>query len=335
VADPAAGAAPAQGQPQERITPMLATLTTRVPPDDENWAFEFKWDGVRALVFVDGEALCVQGRRTDDITQRYPELAGIPEALGGRRVVLDGEIVALDEKGRPSFQLLQHRMGVASSFDAKRRARDVPAFYLAFDVLALDGDQTMALPYTERRRLLDGLGLAGAHWRAPPSHTGDGQDVLDASRASSLEGIVAKRLDSPYEPGRRSRCWLKIKNVYRQEFVIGGWSEGEGVRSTHFGSLLVGYYDGDDLRYAGNVGTGFTDRMLKEMMGRLGPLRTASNPFTDLPKLRFKNVVFVEPRLVADVEYREWTADGRLRAPAFKGLRDDKDPREVVREEPV
>lgn len=314
---------------------MLATLATEVPPDDGSWAFEYKWDGVRALAFVDGGELCLQGRRNDDITVRYPELAGLGPALGVRAVALDGEIVALDDKGRPSFQLLQHRMHVASAIDAQRRSREVPAFYLAFDVLALDGQSTLALPYVERRRLLDDLHLAGGHWRSPPSHVGGGRDVLAASRASGLEGVVAKKLDSAYEPGRRSRCWLKIKNVYRQEFVIGGWSEGEGNRSTHFGSLLVGYYDGDELRYAGNVGTGFTDRMLKDVMDRLSPLRTTENPFVDLPRLRARNVVFVEPCLVADVEYREWTGDGRLRAPAFKGLRSDKDPRQVVREVPV
>ncbi len=311
---------------------MMATLAGALPRDDASWAYEFKWDGVRALVFVDGDDLCIQGRRTDDITVRYPELAGLREALGGRSAILDGEIVALNEEGRPSFQLLQQRMHVASAMEARRRMIEVPAVYLAFDVLALDGRDTMAEPYAERRRLLEDLGLAGSHWQVPPSHAGDGPAVLAASRAARLEGVVAKKLDSPYEPGRRSRCWLKVKNLYRQEFVIGGWQEGEGARSGSFGSLLVGYYDGDELHYAGNVGTGFTDRVLADLAARLAPLRRSTSPFVDLPKA--KHVVFVEPELVAEVEFREWTGDGRLRAPSFKGLRTDKEPHDVVREIP-
>jgi bifunctional non-homologous end joining protein LigD len=314
------------------IAPMRATLATELPRDDEAWAYEFKWDGVRALAMVDGAETCLQGRRNDDITARYPELAGLAAALGGRSAILDGEIVALDDHGRPSFQLLQHRMHVASAADARRRMAEIPAVYLAFDLLLLDGESLLATPYADRRRLLDGLNLSGNHWRAPPAHVGDGAAVLEASRTAQLEGIVAKKLDSIYEPGRRSRCWLKLKNVHRQEFVVGGWKEGEGVRSNHFGSLLVGYYDDDGLHYAGNVGTGFTEKTLDDLLGRLQPLRRPSSPFVDLP--RAPHVVFVEPELVAEVEFRQWTDDGRLRAPAFKGLREDKDPLEVVREEP-
>jgi bifunctional non-homologous end joining protein LigD len=312
---------------------MLATLASRLPPDDRAWAYEYKWDGVRALVYVDGEDVCVQGRRTDDVSIRYPELAGLGKALGRDSVILDGEIVALDDAGRPSFQRLQHRMHVSSAIEARRRMAEVPAVYLAFDVLSLDGRSLLDQPYTERRRQLDDLALAGGYWRAPPSHTGDGPAVLEASRSAGLEGIVAKKLDSVYEPGRRSRCWLKLKNVHSQEFVVGGWKEGEGMRSGRFGSLLVGYYGEDGLHYAGNVGTGFTDTMLADVAGRLAPLRRDTSPFVDLP--RAPHVVFVQPEVVAEVEFRQWTDEGRLRAPAFKCLREDKEPREVTREEPA
>jgi bifunctional non-homologous end joining protein LigD len=311
---------------------MLATSADRLPPDDGAWAYEFKWDGVRAVVFVDGPRVCVQGRRQNDVTERYPELEGIAGALGGRSAVLDGEVVALDESGRPSFGLLQQRMHVASVTEVRRRRATVPVVWLGFDVLALDGEPTVDLPYAERRRLLDDLGVAGPTFQVPPSHAGDGASVQEASRASGLEGIVAKRLDSSYEPGRRSRCWLKIKNHHRQDLVVGGWLIGEGSRAERFGALMVGYYDDQGrLHYAGNVGTGFTERRLEELAATLAGLHRDTSPFADPPRLGGR-MVFVEPVLVAEVEFGEWTGDGHLRHPSFKGLRDDKDPRDVRRE---
>jgi bifunctional non-homologous end joining protein LigD len=312
---------------------MTAALADRLPSDGQRWGFEFKWDGVRAILFVDGDQVCVQGRRQNDVTDRYPEMAGLASALDGRSAVLDGEIVALDDRGRPSFQLLQQRMHVASVIEARRRMATVPVAWLGFDLLALDGRSTMGLPYTERRALLEGLALAGPRWQVPPYHVDDGASVLQASREAGLEGVVAKRVDSRYEPGRRSRCWLKLKNHHRQEFVIGGWLVGEGSRSERFGSLMVGYYDDGRLRYAGNVGTGFTERRLAELTDLLSQLRTDTSPFADTPRLPAR-MVFVEPELVAEVEFTHWTDDGRLRNPSFKGLRNDKDPREVVRERP-
>ena len=326
-----------------QIAPMAATLASHLPADGERWGFEFKWDGVRAVVFVDGGEVCVQGRRQNEVTDRYPELAGLGAALDGRSAILDGEIVAIDERGRPSFQLLQQRMHVASAIEARRRMTTVPVAWLGFDLLALDGRPTMDLPYTERRALLEGLALAGPRWQVPLYHVDDGPSVLQASREAGLEGVVAKRLDSRYEPGRRSRCWLKLKNHQRQEFVIGGWLVGEGSRSERFGSLMVGYYEdrvapaqrtAGQLRYAGNVGTGFTESRLAELTALLSGLRTDTSPFADTPRLPAR-MVFVEPRLVAEVEFTHWTDDGRLRNPSFKGLRDDKDPRQVVRERPA
>jgi bifunctional non-homologous end joining protein LigD len=315
------------------IAPMTAVLAEHLPTDRERWGFEFKWDGVRAILFIEGGEVCVQGRRQNEVTDRYPELAGLGAALDGRAAILDGEIVAIDDRGRPSFQLLQQRMHVSSVIEARRRMATVPVAWLGFDLLVLDGRSTMELPYTERRTLLDGLGIAGPRWQVPPYHLDDGTSVLQASRDAGLEGVVAKRLDSRYEPGRRSRCWLKLKNHQRQEFVIGGWLVGEGSRSERFGSLMVGYYDGGQLRYAGNVGTGFTERRLVELTALLSELRADTSPFADTPRLPAR-MVFVEPKLVAEVEFTHWTDDGRLRNPSFKGLRNDKDPRQVVRERP-
>ncbi|MDQ3895910.1 MAG: non-homologous end-joining DNA ligase [Actinomycetota bacterium] len=312
---------------------MTAVLAERLPPDGDRWGFEFKWDGVRAILFVDDGQVCVQGRRQNDVTDRYPELAGLATALHGRPAILDGEIVAIDDRGRPSFQLLQQRMHVSSVLEARRRMASVPVAWLGFDVLCLDGQSTMELPYADRRVLLESLGLAGPHWQVPPHHVDDGASVLEASQAAGLEGVVAKRLDSRYEPGRRSRCWLKLKNHQRQEFVIGGWLVGEGSRAERFGSLMVGYYEDGELRYAGNVGTGFTEARLKELTARLAELRTDASPFANTPRLPSR-MVFVEPKLVAEVEFTHWTDDGRLRNPSFKGLRTDKDPREVFRERP-
>ena len=321
------------GGAPEWVAPMMATPADRLPADDDAWAYEYKWDGVRALVFVDGGRVCVQGRRQNDVTDRYPELAGMAAALGGHSAVLDGEVVAIDDRGRPSFQLLQQRMHVASAADARRRMSEVPVAWLGFDLLSLDGTPTVELPYAERRRLLEGLELKAPSWQVPPSHAGDGPSVLEASRTAGLEGVVAKKLDSRYEPGRRSRCWLKLKNHRRQEFVVGGWLAGEGSRADRFGSLMVGVYEGGALHYAGNVGTGFTEQKLKELSTTLAGLRRDTSPFVDTPRLPGR-MVFVEPELVAEVEYTEWTSDGRLRHPSFKGLREDKDPRTVVRELP-
>jgi bifunctional non-homologous end joining protein LigD len=192
----------------------------------------------------------------------------------------------------------------------------------------------MRLPYTERRPLLEGLPIAGPSIQVPPSQVGNGAAVFEASRRTGLEGVMAKRLDGIYEPGKRSRAWLKVKLHRRQEFVIGGWTTGEGRRAGSIGALLVGYYD-DQARfvYAGHVGTGFTDRLLDELRKEMDPLRRPDNPF-DTPTPRLKNPTFVEPKLVGEVEFSEWTRDGTLRQPSFKGLREDKDPRQVVREEP-
>jgi bifunctional non-homologous end joining protein LigD len=314
------------------IEPMKATLA-KLPGDDEGWAYEIKWDGVRAIAYCEPGHLRLESRNLRDVTRQYLEVGAIVAELGGRPAVLDGELVAFDEEGRPSFQRLQRRMHIASDAEVRRRARDVAVTYVAFDLLYLDGRSMLDLPYTERRAELEDLGLEGAHWQTPAYHRGDGAAMLAASRAQGLEGIVAKRLDSAYVPGRRSRDWLKVKNVHSQELVIGGWLPGKGRREGELGALLVGYHDGGELRYAGKVGTGFDARALRTLRERLEPLARDASPFGGRQPER--GARFVEPELVAEVDFAEWTNAGTLRHPSYKGLRDDKPAADVVREEPV
>ncbi len=323
----------------ERILPMLAGAG-QLPRDQAQWSFEVKWDGVRAIAYVKPGRLRLESRNLNEITDAYPEVRGILRDLGMREAVFDGEIIAFDDSTppTPSFERLQRRMHVTSASAIRRLSSSTPVVYAIFDLLYLDGHSLMALPYSERRARLMALGLGGPAWRVPAAHPGRGQGLLDATEAQGLEGIVAKRLDSRYEPGRRTGAWLKIKHTRRQELVIGGWLPGEGRRTDRIGALLMGYWtrppDGDEaprFRYAGRVGTGFTDATLTELHGRLAPLRRDTTPFHAAPKLP-RNAVFVEPDLVAEIEFREWTGEGVMRAPSYKGLRDDREAVQVVRE---
>jgi bifunctional non-homologous end joining protein LigD len=333
------------------LRPMLATAGS-LPSDDASWAFELKWDGLRAICYLRSAGAGSGGaarrarvgltsRTGRDITHAYPELVGMPGALraaGGSSAVLDGEIVAFgppgDRPGVPSFEALQQRMNIGTAAEAQALAPQVPVTYIAFDLLALNGHGLLGLPYRDRRGLLDEVGLAGPHWHTPPAFTGEsGADVLAASRDQGMEGVVAKRLASRYEPGRRSPSWLKVKNIRRQEAVVGGWRPGERARTGQIGSLLVGVQSGAGLAYAGHVGTGFTQQTLG-MLGRLlTPLRRATSPFaTEVPPEHARTAVWTEPQVVVEVAFTQWTNAGRLRAPSYKGLRPDKDAAEVVRE---
>jgi bifunctional non-homologous end joining protein LigD len=251
--------------------------------------------------------------------------------------VLDGEVVAFDEHGRPSFERLQGRMHLTGEVAIGARTRTTPIVYMVFDLLYLDGESLMRLPYTERRERLEELDLNGRSWRTPVYHAGEGQALLDGSAKQGLEGVIAKRLDSPYEPGRRPGTWLKVKNTRSQELVIGGWFPGEGRRRGHIGSLLMGYYDheGDQpqLRFAGKVGTGFDANELERLRALLAPLQRETTPFSGA-RQPGKGAIFVEPELVAEIEFNEWTRQNILRHPSYKGLREDKDPRDVVLEKP-
>jgi bifunctional non-homologous end joining protein LigD len=310
----------------DRIEPMLAR-TGDLPRDDGRWAYEIKWDGVRAIGYVDGGRLRLASRNGRDITPRYPELRELGRALAAHEAVLDGEVVAFDAEGRPSFQRLQGRMHLTSEHVVRRLAASEPVAYILFDLLWLDGHPLTALPYTERRERLLALGLNGARWQTPASHVGDGAALLDASRANGLEGIIAKRLDSTYAPGRRTGAWVKVKNVRETEVVIGGWLPGEGKRGGRLGALVVGYHEDGELRYAGRVGTGFDERELDRLGGLLGDLARADTPFTGRRPPRETH--FVEPTLVARVGYGEWTQARTLRHPVYKGLRDDVAPESV------
>jgi bifunctional non-homologous end joining protein LigD len=314
------------------ITPMLAKLAESVPQPDHGWGYEFKWDGARALVFNEPGSLRVVSRTQEDLTKRYPELRRLAEALGSHTAILDGEIVALAEDGVPRFEELQQRIGLNIEADVRRKMKQVPVYYFAFDLLYLDGHRLTDLPYEERRERLRSLQLAGPSWQTPEHQVGHGEAMLEASRASGLEGVVAKRLDSPYEESRRSSHWLKIKNRRRQDLVIGGWLDGEGKREGLPGALLVGYREGGELVYAGRVGTGFTDATLARFAELMAPLTRESSPFDQgRPP---PGAHFIEPRLVGDFEFSDWTRANQVRAGAFKGLREDVDPQHVERERP-
>ena len=314
----------------ERVVPMLATAG-ELPRDDDAFAYEIKWDGVRAVSYIRDGHMHVESRNLNDITNRYPEIHGIVDALTGHSAVLDGEVVAFDESGRPSFGHLQRRMHLANQIEVRQRMGEVPIAYVLFDVLWVDGRSTMALPYAERRAVLDELvPEPGSCWKVSTPHFGDGPALLEAARSQQLEGIVAKRADSVYEPGKRSRNWLKIKLQRTQEFVIGGWVPGEGNRTGHLGALLMGYYDDEGFRFAGKVGTGFSEKTLRSLKEMLAPIARDTSPFVD--EVPWKLARFVEPTLIAEVTYTEWTQGNTLRHSSFKGLRDDKDPKDVGRD---
>jgi bifunctional non-homologous end joining protein LigD len=315
------------------VLPMLASPGPL--PAEPGWAYELKWDGIRALVDVSPDGLKIISRRGNEVTSAYPELAGIAAVCPD--MLLDGEVVAFRE-GRPSFATLQSRMHVRSAAQAQRLAAHTPVMFLAFDVLRLYGVDLTARPYTERRATLERLGLDGPHWTVPPVFD-DGPATLAAAEQNGLEGVVAKRLAAPYRPGTRSADWVKVRRAHRQEFVVGGWEAGEGGRSGGVGALLLGYYDPPGapgpgkLVYAGQVGSGFTGRTLTEMGRRLAPLTRPAPPFEAVPPdVRGRVLTWVEPVLVVEVEFAEWTPDGRLRFAVYQGVRDDKDPREVGRE---
>jgi len=304
----------------EQLKPMLARAGS-LPVRDAGWAFEVKWDGVRALAYSEPGRLRLESRNGNDITASYPELRPLNRALSSHHAILDGEIVAFDEHGRPSFGRLQSRMHVSSDSAARRRSKEVPVAYVIFDLLWLDGHPLLALPYGERRARLAELGLEGPAWRTPEHVVGNGAAMLEASLRNGLEGVVAKKLDSLYEPGRRSPCWLKVKNVRREDVVVGGWVPGAGKRTDRIGALLVGVEQEGALRYAGRVGTGFTEAELDRLSEVLQ--RRADSPFDAGTAKPPRGSVFVEPTRVAEVEFTEWTSDGMLRHPSYKGLREE------------
>ncbi|WP_433303311.1 non-homologous end-joining DNA ligase [Actinoplanes sp. CA-030573] len=299
---------------------MLATPGTL--PTGGGWAYEYKWDGVRAVVYIEGDDVRILSRNERDVTAAYPDVADAVRGLG--TLVLDGEIVAPDAHGRPSFARLQRRMGVHEP--SAELISGTPLRYNVFDLLGEGRTSLVAKPFSERRARLEKLGGL----QVPPSFVADDPgEVVEESRERGLEGVVAKRLAAPYAPGRRSPDWIKAPFIRTQEVVILGFKEGEGRRAGTIGALLVGLYRGGKLSFAGGVGTGFTDAALHALQAQLKPLVTAEPAAGDVPRRDARGAIWVEPSVVGEVEYRSFTEDGRLRHSSWRGLRPDRRPEEA------
>jgi bifunctional non-homologous end joining protein LigD len=315
----------------EVIPPMLAEAGPL--PSGDGWSYEFKYDGVRAIAYVSDGGVRVLSRNNNDVTATYPELGALAGPLDGRSAILDGEIVALETGDRPSFAKLAARMHVASPGPTLLQA--VPVVYYVFDMLWLDGKSLLDEPYDRRREVLAELALELPAVRTPPYFAGvDGTAILRAAELGGLEGVVAKRRSSPYRPGRRSAdSWTKVPLIRTQEVLILGWKPGAGRRAGTIGSLLLGVLDGSGApRFAGNVGTGFTEVMLRQLQDQLASLARATPPVSDVPREHARHAHWVEPVLVGEVAFRNWTPDGRMRHPAWRGLRPDRTPAEARRQ---
>ena len=310
------------------VAPMLATLASH-PPAGDAWLYEIKWDGVRAISFIEDNQLRIFSRTGKRCDQQYPELTVLPHFLKASSAIVDGEIAVLDENGRSSFNLIQPRISVGDPNSIAHLARSNPVTMFLFDILYLDGYDLRGVPLHERKRLLEEIFTPSDHIRLSETFAANGAAMLEAARAHGLEGILAKRRDSKYQ-GRRTQDWLKIKVESRQEFVIGGFTHGE---RDYFSSLVLGCYEGGKLVHVGQAGTGFNDKSLKEIWSRLQPLVIKKSPFGG-PVKALRDVTWVKPELVAEIKFLEITPDGLLRAPVFIGLRSDKDPKECVREIP-
>ncbi|QNG55457.1 DNA ligase [Pseudonocardia petroleophila] len=314
---------------------MLATAGA-APVVTAGWAVEFKWDGVRAIVAGTPDGVTLTSRNGNDVTAGYPELVRAGSVGGwaaGRSVVLDGELVALDGAGRPDFGLLQHRMHLRHP--APEVVERVPVALYVFDLLEIDGESLLREPYDVRRGRLDELGLGEVPGVQVPPSVPDvpAVQLLEVARAHGLEGIVAKRRASRYEPGRRSSAWVKTALLSAQEVLVAGWTAGEGRRAGGVGALLLAAHDGAGrLRFLGHVGTGFTDAVLRDLHARLAPLHRDTSPFDadEVPREYARPAHWVDPVLVGEVEYRTLTHDHRLRHAVWRGLRPDRDPDEIV-----
>jgi bifunctional non-homologous end joining protein LigD len=304
-ADPAREPFPA------RIVPMLAKPGD-LPDDEEHYGFEIKWDGMRGIVYSRPGRIRIENRKLSDCTAQWPELRRMNRALHEHEAVLDGEIVAFDANGKPSFQRLQRRMNISGEGQVQRTAKAVPATFIAFDLLYLDGHSLLDLPYEERRERLEQLDLNGPSWRTPPAYIGEGGPLLEATKQQGLEGVVAKRLDSPYVPGQRSRCWIKVKNKQQETFVVGGYLPGK----RNVGAVLLGRRDEDGrLRYVGRAGSGLKESDIEQIES--APV-TESSPFESGPAPP-RGSVFVEPDRTVEVEYTDFTEEGVMRHPTYKG----------------
>ena len=320
-----------------KIAPMLAVAVAALPSDQGAYQYEYKWDGVRAIAYWDGRKLRLTSRNGNEIAHRYPELGDGATTLGRRPMILDGEIIALDDRARPSFALLQQRMHVEDRAAIARLSTSIPVAYLLFDVLYLERNPTMGMPLSDRRALLERVRLRDP-LRLSPAVVGEGETMLESAREQGLEGIIAKRNTSVYEPGRRSGAWLKMKLIARQEFVIGGWIPEQKTNPSRVGALLLGVHggSGEGLHYVGKVGTGFDWQWHKRLTEKLKEREKQTNPFGEriaTAGMRgMRGVRYVRPDLVAEVEYRRWPKGAQVQQAAFKGLRDDKPAERVVDE---
>ena len=324
------------------LRPMLATLI-EAPFSRPGWLFEPKLDGVRTLAFVHDGKVELRSRRGNSTTVQYPEIVRALEAQPTGSAVFDGEIVAINEHGAPDFQEIQPRINLSKPAEVERAAAETPVYYYVFDVLYLDGYDLRQVPLGDRKTLLRRALSTSDHIKYVEHINDDGVDLYSASTNLGFEGIVGKRATSTYETDARSRAWLKVKSVQEQEFVVGGYTEGEGSRSKTFGGLLVGYHDGGELQYASSVGSGLTDGMLTKLKSRLQKLETDTTPFANPPTViggrwsggKSAHCIWVKPELVVQVRFTSWTRDGGLRAPVFQGERPDVDPKLVRREAPA
>ncbi|MEU6406543.1 ATP-dependent DNA ligase [Streptomyces sp. NPDC046985] len=317
------------------IPPMLATPgTLPSPAQDARWAYETKQDGQRVVAYLPGDgSVLLRARSGEDITAAYPELRPLGRALGATAAVLDGEVLALDETGRASFQLLQNRMGLAHApGTAARRAAQTPVHAVLFDALRLGTRSLLGLPYARRRELLESLGLDGPYWSVPGAVVGHGAQALAATRAHGLEGLVCKRLDSVYEPGVRSRAWIKIRNMRTEDVIVGGWLPGRGRLSGLPGAVLTGQRAGGALTYVGGVGTGWSAGERSALAALLAGLATDVCPFDPAPAVRGAH--WVLPRLVGEVRYSVRTRSGLLRQPSWVRLRPDLAPEDAAADLP-
>jgi bifunctional non-homologous end joining protein LigD len=319
------------------VEPMKAKLVEK-PPATGNWIYELKFDGIRLIAMKDHEKVSLVSRNQNDLSARFSEVVDVVKGLPADECVIDGEVVALDEEGRSSFQLLQAR---------EMEGRATTVYFYAFDLLQLDGKSLVSLPLEARKDLLENLcaGAGDPRIRYSGAIGGDANQLLKEVQRRGLEGIIGKLRNSVYEPGRRSGAWIKLKCVEEQEFVIGGYTPPQGARK-HFGAVLVGYYKNRDLVFAGKVGTGFTTKSLAALHKKFRAEERAECPFVDLPSKQngqwvlgitpsmMKKIHWINPKFVAEIKFAEWTREGKLRAPVFVGLRDDKKPGEVVRESP-
>ena len=310
-----------KGPMPRTLEPMKAQLVDEAF-DNDRWLFEVKWDGIRLVSFIDNGTVTLQTRAGRIVDDEYPQLQAVSRLVKAKQAVLDGEIVALDEEGRPSFQLLQNRGKEPHSMQ-----------YVVFDIVYLDGQRLFRVPLEDRKRLLRDIVRDSDLLKYSEHVLGEGKAFFKAAQQKQLEGIVAKLRDSPYQPGMRSSAWLKIKAVRQQEVVIGGFTEPRGGRR-HFGALIVGVYEDGKFVYAGHVGGGFDERSLESLAKLMKPLIVKTSPFSGEPPRGNEKPTWVRPKLVAEVKFAEWTRDGVMRQPVFLGLRDDVDPREVRRELP-